>query len=57
MKTVIIAYYIYCLLILFGTGYVVFVLNASGWWFLLTLLLCNASPEIIQNKDEEKNNN
>jgi hypothetical protein len=57
MKTVIIAYYIYCLLIIFGCGYAVFVLDASGWLFLLALLLCNASPEIKQNKDEEKNNN
>ena len=56
MKTIIITYYIYCLLIIFGCGYAVFVLNASGWWFMLALLLCDTSPEIKQNKDEEKNN-
>ena len=54
MKTVIIAYYIYCLLIMLGCGYAVFVLDASGWWFLLALLLCNASPEIKEGKSEEK---
>ncbi len=25
-------------IILVGTGYAVFVLGASGWWFLLTIL-------------------
>ncbi len=30
---------VYNLLLLAGTAYVVFVLGASGWWFLLTLCL------------------
>jgi hypothetical protein len=52
MKTLIIAYYSYCLLVIFATGYVVFELNHSGWWFLLALMLCNSSPEIKKEKDE-----
>jgi hypothetical protein len=45
-------YYIYCLLVIFATGYVVFELNHSGWWFLLALLLCNSAPETKKEKDE-----
>jgi hypothetical protein len=55
MKAVFIAYYVYCLLLVFGTGYVVFWLNNSGWWFLVTMLLCNISPEIKENKNANKN--
>ena len=56
MKTIIIAYYIYCLLIMFGCGYAVFVLDASGWYFLLAFLLCEASPEFKTNGEEKPKN-
>jgi hypothetical protein len=53
MKTVIIAYYVYCLLIIFGCGYVVFKLDYSGWWFIVALLFSKiSSPEIKENKKE-----
>lgn len=36
--------WLYNVLLISGTGYVVFVLGHSGWWFLLTLvLLCSPS--------------
>lgn len=44
-KTILI-YYLYVLIIIFGCGYAVFYLDASGWWFLLALLLTGISPEI-----------
>jgi hypothetical protein len=53
MKTLIIAYYIYCLLVIFATGYVVFELNHSSWWFLLALVLCDSAPyQTKKEKDE-----
>lgn len=39
-------YYIYCLLLILGTGYVVFILDFSGAWFILTLIFCSTSPQI-----------
>lgn len=30
---------LYALAIIYGTGYVVFVLGKSGWWFLLVIPL------------------
>ena len=32
---------IYCLIIIFGCGYVVFELGRSPWWFLLALIFCS----------------
>lgn len=43
-------YYIYCLAVIFATGYVVFVLDRSGWWFLLAIVLLEISPA-IKTKD------
>jgi len=51
-SAIFIAYYIFCLIVLFGTGYVVFILNRSGWWFLLAIIIINASPTVTT-----KNNN
>lgn len=31
--------FLYNLLIIFATGYIVFYLGFSGWWFLLTMCL------------------
>jgi hypothetical protein len=42
-KTLII-YYTFVLIVLALTGYAVFILKASGWWFLFTLLIMDASP-------------
>jgi hypothetical protein len=32
------------IIVLTLTGYAVFVLNASSWWFLLSLIIISASP-------------
>jgi len=47
-----IAYYIYAIVVVILSGYVIFVLNRSGWWMLVTFLLLNISPSIKQSKDE-----
>lgn len=47
-----IAYYIYAVLIVFGTGYVVFFLNRSGWWFVVTLVLIGITPSIKSKSDK-----
>lgn len=41
---VFVAYYIYLLVIIFATGYIVFWKGYSGWWFLLTAIFSNVSP-------------
>lgn len=51
---VFIAYYIYAVSIIFGTGYVVFFLNKSGFWFLFCLILLMQSPS-IETKNNSKN--
>ena len=43
-KTLII-YYIYVLLVLAVFSYAVFVLDHSGWWFILALLFIEISPK------------
>ena len=48
-KTILI-YYIYALIVIILSGYVVFVLDFSGWWFLLTLVLLDIKPK---TKDDE----
>lgn len=40
----IIIYYIYALTVILLTGYVVFILDYSGWWFAMALVLLNISP-------------
>lgn len=42
---VFIVYYLYCMIIVIGTGYVVFGLNRSGWWWLMAIvLMCLVMP-------------
>ncbi len=48
----ILIYYIFLIIIIAFTGYVVFVLNHSGWWFLLTILFSQISPISKNNKDD-----
>jgi len=48
---VFIAYYFYCTVLVLATGYVVFFLNRSGWWFLMTLLLVNISPSVTSKSE------
>lgn len=50
-KTVLI-YYIYVLTLIVLTGYVVFILDYSGWWFLLTILLMEVAPKSKGNDKE-----
>jgi len=38
-------YILWDLVIICGTGYVVFWLNQSGWWFLLALILLRFPSE------------
>ena len=40
----ILIYYIYATIIIALSGYVVFVLNHSGWWFILTFLFIQVTP-------------
>ena len=40
----------FCLAILSGTAYLVFWRGESGWWFCLTILLCDG----FRPKKEEK---
>lgn len=47
---VFIAYYIWALTLLILTGYVVFFLGFSGWWFLFTTIIISATPEVT-NKE------
>lgn len=42
---------VFDILIFGGTGYAVFVLGASGWWFLLALLIsAGNSPSLHSDK-------
>lgn len=46
---------VWALTVLLGTGYVVFVLHRSGWWWLLGLTLMSASlykKKTIEDNDE-----
>jgi hypothetical protein len=45
-----IIYYIFVLAVLALTGYAVFVLNASGWWFCLASIVMGATPESNNDK-------
>jgi len=51
-----IAYYVFCTIIIVLTGYVVFILDHNGAWFLLTLLLISNSPSItnVKKSDDKK---
>lgn len=40
----IIIYYIYALAIILLTGYAVFILNHSGWYWLLAIIFLSISP-------------
>lgn len=40
----ILIYYIYALAVITLSGYVVFVLDYSAWWFLLTLIFLDITP-------------
>lgn len=42
---VFVAYYVYCLGIMAGCGYIVFWRGESGWWFVLAALMTEISPE------------
>jgi hypothetical protein len=39
---VFIVYYLYCMIIVIGTAYVVFGLNRSVWWWILALILMDS---------------
>lgn len=41
-NTVVALYYLVCLAIYVGTGYVVFYLGHSGWWYVLAVLITMA---------------
>lgn len=49
---VFIAYYIYCIILVVGTGYIVFILGRSGWCFIVTSIFLNISPTISSSKNE-----
>lgn len=56
MKTdwlVFLAYYLYAAVLIIATGYVVFVLDYSGAWFILTVLFCCATPSITSKNNKE----
>jgi hypothetical protein len=42
----IIIYYIYVIIVIILSGYAVFALDHSGWWFLLTVYFISISPKI-----------
>lgn len=44
------AYYFYAIIVVVGTGYIVFGLDRSSWWFVMTILLLQIQPEIKENK-------
>ncbi|MBP4137430.1 hypothetical protein [Flavobacterium geliluteum] len=44
-----IIYYIYAIIVIALTGYVVFVLNHSGWWFIVTAIFLTATPSTKKN--------
>jgi hypothetical protein len=46
----ILIYYIYALIVIILSGYVIFILDFSGWWSLLTLVLLNISPTADNNQ-------
>lgn len=50
-NTVFVSYYIYCIVIIGVFSYAVFILNRSGWWFALALILLSISPT-IKTKNE-----
>lgn len=37
-------YYIFALILIIGTCYIVFGLGHSGWWFLMLLILLDIKP-------------
>lgn len=39
-------YYIYAIILIAGTAYLVFYKGISGWWFIMTLVLLQISPEV-----------
>lgn len=43
----IIADTVQCIAIIFGTAYLVFYKDASGWWFVLSIMLCT-SPTLFK---------
>ena len=47
---VFVAYYIYAIVIILLTGYVVFILGHSGWWFALTIVLLSPTPSFNNGK-------
>jgi hypothetical protein len=47
-------YYAFCIIIIFLTGYVVFVLNHSGWWFILCLAIIQMSPTSKSKKEDKE---
>lgn len=42
----ILIYYTFALIVIILTGYVVFILNHLGWWFLLDLIILEMSPTL-----------
>lgn len=51
---VFICYYVYCVMVLILTGYVVFILNNSGWWFLVAFLMMQVTPSRTYKNDESE---
>lgn len=45
--------FLYCLAVLYGTGYMVFYKDASGWWFLLAACFMPSLEFILKVAQEE----
>jgi len=53
MKTIIfVIYYLYVIFLLVGCSYLVFWKGASGWWYLLAVLMSQIAPTITTTRKD-----